>query len=220
MEFKLDHVFIMVSEGAPEADQLIQFGLSEGKPNTHLGQGTSNRRFFFQNFMLELLWVHDSKEARNKNTEPTLLWQRWTNRNKKSPFGICLRPVEKWGNALPIRSWEYNPNYLPNGELLFISESSKNLSEPMIFIAPFGEQQENIKKFPNVNHSKGLKEITSVSIHLPIIEDISDDLKFISGFKNMSVEKSKSHSLELTIDGQREGKSKKFDPQLPLLIKW
>lgn len=43
MNFKLDHIFIMVTEKAPETDQLIQFGLSEGEPNVHPGQGTSNR---------------------------------------------------------------------------------------------------------------------------------------------------------------------------------
>lgn len=88
MEFQIDHIFIMVSKGALEADQLIQFGLSEGKLNVHLGQGTSNRLFFFNNFMLELVWVHNLKEARNENTRPTFLWKRWINRDKKSPFGI------------------------------------------------------------------------------------------------------------------------------------
>lgn len=116
MEFQIDHIFIMLSKGAPEVDQLIQFGLSEGKPNVHFGQGTSNRRFFFNNFMLELVWVHNPKEARNENTRPTFLWDRWMNREKQSPFGICLRPVVKLESKLPFRCWKYNPAYLPNGE--------------------------------------------------------------------------------------------------------
>lgn len=35
MAFEIDHIFILASKGAPEAEQLIQFGLSEGKPNVH-----------------------------------------------------------------------------------------------------------------------------------------------------------------------------------------
>ncbi|MGH9760591.1 MAG: hypothetical protein ACREAC_07080, partial [Blastocatellia bacterium] len=34
MTFELDHLFICVSAGAPEADRLIEFGLTEGTSNT------------------------------------------------------------------------------------------------------------------------------------------------------------------------------------------
>lgn len=135
-----------------------------------------------------------------------------------SPFGIYLRPVGDWDYGILFRSWKYNPDYLRNGNSMFISESSKNLNEPMIFITPVGKRQD--KRVSNVNHPKGFKEITAASMHVPIIEDISEALKFVSGLENMSIEKSISHSLEISKDGQREGKSKKFQPSLPLFIKW
>jgi len=43
----LDHVFILCSPGAPESGALNRLGLTEGSPNTHPGQGTACRRFFF-----------------------------------------------------------------------------------------------------------------------------------------------------------------------------
>ena len=43
----LDHIFIRARPGAPEAEALKAFGLTEGSPNRHPGQGTANRRFFF-----------------------------------------------------------------------------------------------------------------------------------------------------------------------------
>jgi hypothetical protein len=45
---ELDHVFVCREMGAPEADRLVGFGLSEGRSWTHPGQGTANRCFFFQ----------------------------------------------------------------------------------------------------------------------------------------------------------------------------
>ena len=45
--YEVDHVFVWVDVGAPAADQLVSFGLTEGDPNVHPGQGTANRRFFF-----------------------------------------------------------------------------------------------------------------------------------------------------------------------------
>lgn len=55
MAFELDHLFIWTDIGAYEAERLVSFGLVEGTSNKHPGQGTTNRRFFFHNAMLELL---------------------------------------------------------------------------------------------------------------------------------------------------------------------
>ena len=64
----------------PEAEYLTRLGLIEGLPNVHPGQGTANRRFFFENAMLELLWVEHPGEAQNEQTAPTKLWDRWSGR--------------------------------------------------------------------------------------------------------------------------------------------
>ena len=57
MPLQFDHLFICTSVGAPDAERLVAFGLTEGEPNVHPGQGTACRRFFFRNAYLELLWV-------------------------------------------------------------------------------------------------------------------------------------------------------------------
>ena len=93
MAFELDHGFIFTPINAPEAEQLKAFGLSEGSPNTHPGQGTANRRFFFENFMVELLWVSDPVAVQSEVIQPMHLWERWWGREGAAcPFGICLRP--------------------------------------------------------------------------------------------------------------------------------
>src|SRR5262245_20497294 len=91
MEF--DHLFICTNSGASEADRLLEFGLTEGTRNIHLGQGTESRRFFFRNAMLEFLWVRDEREVQSDLISPTRLWERWRYRQTGySPFGICFRP--------------------------------------------------------------------------------------------------------------------------------
>ncbi len=75
MPFELDHLLICTDEGAPAAELLVQVGLTEGSGNVHPGQGTANRRFFFHNLMLELLWVQDAAEAQSEVTRPTHLWE-------------------------------------------------------------------------------------------------------------------------------------------------
>jgi hypothetical protein len=54
---ELDHVFVCTALDAREADLLVAFGLAEGTLNTHPGQGTANRRFYFRNALLELGWA-------------------------------------------------------------------------------------------------------------------------------------------------------------------
>jgi hypothetical protein len=60
MTLKLDHVFILVEPEARVADRLLKQGFREGPSNTHPGQGTANRRFYFANGMLKFLWVRDT----------------------------------------------------------------------------------------------------------------------------------------------------------------
>jgi hypothetical protein len=61
MRLELDHLFICTAPGAPEAEEFVRFGLREGPPNQHPGQGTANRRFAFANAMIELLWAMHRK---------------------------------------------------------------------------------------------------------------------------------------------------------------
>jgi len=65
MALELHHLFILTGAGAPQADFLSDLGLIEGARNSHPGQGTANRRFFFSNTMLELLYLRDAEEAAN-----------------------------------------------------------------------------------------------------------------------------------------------------------
>src|SRR5438552_2528909 len=115
MHVELDHLFICTSVGAPEADRLIGFGLREGAPNQHPGQGTACRRFFFHNAYLELLWVVDSAEAQAESVRRTGLWERWSRRGRAaSPFGLGVRPDGPEEQEVPFPGWEYRPPYLPD----------------------------------------------------------------------------------------------------------
>jgi hypothetical protein len=93
IQVEFDHLFICTELGAPEAEELIAFGLVEGTSNIHPGQGTVNRRFFFHNAMLELLWVHAPAEAKSEVISPTHLCDRWENRQD----GTCLEKFAQRG---------------------------------------------------------------------------------------------------------------------------
>jgi hypothetical protein len=143
MKAEFDHLFICTEIGAPEADRLIEIGFTEGSSNTHPGQGTANRRFFFHNAMVEFLWVHDPIEAQSEVIQRTRLWERWEGRDSSAtcdricPFGICLRPATDSPDPVAFSHWDYHPPYLPKTISIAVAPNSAVLTEPMLFQIPY-----------------------------------------------------------------------------------
>ncbi|MBT8340155.1 MAG: VOC family protein [Desulfatitalea sp.] len=215
MSLELDHVFIFVSEGAPEADKLIKFGFSEGEPNVHPGQGTSNRRFFFDNMMLELLWVSNIDEAKSELTRQTMLWERWNERKNISPFGLIFRSSSK---EVPFKGWEYKPKYLPDGLSFLVGNNSGILTEPIILKMPNGDRPAH-KKNPILQNISGFNNVSSLCVKMPLSLQ-SSTLRTIGSLERISFEESDNHVMEIGFDKENSGKAKDFFPELPLIIKW
>ena len=73
---EVDHIFILLNNQVNEADELVNFGLTEGSNRAHLGQGIRNRKFYFENFYLEIAWVSNQSELASELTAQTRLWER------------------------------------------------------------------------------------------------------------------------------------------------
>jgi len=127
---ELDHIFICTAPGAPSADALRAFGLTEGPPNRHPGQGTANRRFFFRRSFIELVYQASEDELRSAQTRPTMLYERLARpRPDVSPFGIGLRPRPGAAGSVPFSSWPYTPDYLPDGQSIPIGHAPVSVSK-------------------------------------------------------------------------------------------
>ena len=227
MSVELDHIFICTEVGASEADQLVAFGLTEGTSNLHPGQGTANRRFFFYNAMLELMWVRDEREVRSPPIAPTRLWERWRYCfTGYSPFGICLRPsvqhAVSWRPAaLPFATWEYRPPYLPP-ELHIDVATGTAASEPLVFATPYSGRPDALpeeRRQPLV-HPKGVVEITGLRITLPRGKPISGVVRALQRAGVVSFESGNDHLAEIEFDHGSQGQSADFRPLLPLRFRW
>jgi hypothetical protein len=172
MALALDHAFIMCSRGAPEGDSLVQRGFVEGSRNVHPGQGTANRRFFFENFMLELLWVDNPDDARSEHTRRTRLWERWEGRNRSaSPFGILFCSADDDDSPAPFPTWDYRPNYLPPGVAIEIAEGT-TLEEPELFCMP--SMRRDRPRRPEPTGHAGIGNILGLTIGVRGIGKLSD----------------------------------------------
>jgi len=216
----LDHVFVCCSVGAPEADILASLGLKEGSPNTHPGQGTACRRFFFHNAYLELLWVSDPREAQSETVRATRLWDRWFNRGEAAcPFGIVLRPAAEAADSNPpFPTWTYRPSYLPPQIAIEIARDTP-LSEPEFFYLGFQRGRARLGQEP-VTHGVAASELTGVRICAPTSGPRSLVAAAVQAAGLVTLDKADQYLMELTFDGASHAGSADLRPDLPLILRW
>ena len=203
MALRVHHVMIHTSLGAPEAQALLDAGLVEGSSNTHVGQGTANRRFFFESGFLELIWVHDEREARSALVAPTKLWDRWVERGRAANrFGICFSSSEGADPMLPFPSWAYRPDYLSDDRCMRLAENLP-LSEPEVFVLSWPQGQSSPGSEPT-RHPLGLCEMRSVSVGLPDPSAVSNSLRAIRDAGLVGVHHSSAAELVIEFTSRNE----------------
>jgi hypothetical protein len=210
------HIFIFTHTQGEIADKLVDFGFSEGSSRAHPGQGTVNRKFYFNNFFLEILWVNNEDEIQSALIRETGLTQRSEYRsNGSSPFGLCIVNSDD-SDAVFAHRKAYQPVYFPEGMTIDVLPHFENPSLPWTFRLPFkglpGHEGEP------VNHKNGIESLTDAAFEFT---GEGNEL-FLSFFENKSqirfIPSSRIH-LTLTFDEQRQQLVKEF-PELMLTLKY
>jgi hypothetical protein len=212
----IDHIFIFTNDFGKVADELVAFGLSEGSSRIHAGQGTTNRKFYFDNFFLEILWVHDPDEIKSSSVESSGLWNRanFAN-NNHSPFGLCI-VNEGELNSIFEQAYIYQPKYFPNGIAIEVLKNEDQPSLPWTFRLPFigHNKHESEPK----NHKSGIKHLTKATFEY----DGQANDPFLSHFKNekqIQFDKTERNWLTLIFDDAANEKMIDFKA-LRLTIKY
>ena len=209
----VDHIFIFSQNQGGDAEELLDFGLAEGSSRIHQGQGTTNRKFYFENFFLEILWVHDTSEIQSPVTSVTGLWERSNfKENNHSPFGLCL---DNTGGteALFQNSQKYQPAYFPEGMHVDFINSKENKDLPWLFRLPMkGPKKPTTEP---TNHRLGLKKLTKAEFQLPQISNWAKNCQS----EQIQFKKSGETSLTIEFDRMTRGKEHFFE-SLPLSIRY
>ena len=214
MNLKLDHVFILVEPEAKVADRLLKHGFREGARNTHPGQGTANRRFYFANGMLEFIWVQDADEARN-GPGRNLLFPERAEDPTASPFGIILVPRKDNASPdMPFPGWHYQPAYFPPPKGFHVGANSQNLMEPLCFYFPFHDPG-----VPKPEPNRNPQTISEVIISTPST-DTEGVLELASQTDRLSMRSSKEHLMEIALARHDSGRTEDYRPAMPLILRW
>lgn len=215
---EVDHVFIAVKDPARAAEALVALGLVEGTANQHPGQGTANRRVFFRNAFIELLYLTDPQQAQSPLTAPTRLYERLSaTAGGASPFGVCFRPSSA-GAPSPMPGWVYRPAYLPGD--LKVDVGHGPLGEPMWFFLGFAQRpdQAPAERAQPLEHAAGLRELTSVQVTGPGTAPWSPSAECATQVPGVTLEQGPEHLLRLQFDQGTRGLTWDLRPALPLVI--
>ncbi|MBT9314847.1 VOC family protein [Leptothoe spongobia] len=214
MNLELDHVFILVKPTAKVADLLLEHGFQEGPQNTHPGQGTANRRFYFANGMLEFIWVQDPNEARTGPGRDLGFAERAGN-STASPFGVIFVPGKKTiSSEMPFPGWHYQPAYFPPPKGFHVGANAHTITEPLCFYFPFRD--------PGVSRPQPIRNpqmISEVIISTPSV-DTEGVLGLVAQADRLSMRSASDHLMEITLDHRALERTEDFRPQMPLILHW
>lgn len=110
---QLDHFNIWVVNPQKAKKRLTDIGfnsVSDSLSETHFGQGTTGRYFYFLNTYLELIFVYDQKEFEEnveRNTELDFLERANFEQNRASPFSIALNLKDYIIDNIPFEKIRY-----------------------------------------------------------------------------------------------------------------
>ncbi len=212
----IDHIFMLVEEDAPEIAHLPTLGLVETYRRVHLGQGTRNICYCFDNLYLEMLWVDNPEAARSPAIARTGLYERslWRS-NGTCPFGIAWRRSSIQPNASKPSTWAYEPPYLPPGMSIAVATDSDDPRQPMMFELPgsMPPLEWPVEKRGSLQRGAGLGAVIEISLSMPSDAPPSQALRTVAQYctPRMLLGTASTYALQLRIAP--------LDPSPDLVIK-
>ena len=211
MSFRLHHVLVVTEPGAPVADTIAGFGLVEGAPNTHPGQGSANRRFFFEDMGLELGFFTDEEEAQTGPGRVIRMFDRW-NTPGGSRLGLIFRAD---GDTGDFPGFPYQPLYFEDGQFFLLGDNTDVLGEPIVVLMP-----RNLPNRPPQDLSPPpFRRVTAVRVSVPV-ESSSSALSWAAGIDRVTIETGAQECMEIEFEGGVNGETQDLRPEIPLVLRW
>jgi hypothetical protein len=218
MSFEIDHVFLWADEEATGAQRLVDLGFLEGAGREQPGLGTANRRFVFNNGMLDFRWVKGQHEALAGGGGRLALLDRWRKRATGAcPFGLCLRPASAGDRAPPFSGWTYRPGFLPPDRYMHVDDGSKRVDLPLLIFLPFSERSDWARSAPK--HPSGARAITAVRLAGPGVAACGERLPGAAE-AGIDFADDEAYLMDLTLDDRASGITFDLRPELPLRLAW
>lgn len=221
-ELGFDHVWIVVTRGAPERAELEKAGLKIAPDvNRHDGQGTASITAEFLNSYLELMWpdptvpVAPGAERAVEKFKNRMNWRTtgWC------PIGIGLHRNGSTAPPLPFPTWTIAPGWMPKGSAIEVLTARDDTKSPSFFIEPpILAVKENKQAERASSHSAGVERITAIQLVTPKEYKPAAAFAYLEKAGMFKSTEGAEWAVEITFDGGRKTQTKDLRPDLPVVL--
>ena len=217
--FEIDHIIVCAPGGRRDSACLIERGFQCGAERVHVGQGTANACFYFDNAYLELLWLNEEAETRSPVVAPLSLWERTQWRDTGAcPFGVALRSTNAASNW-PGATWNYHAPYFSSGASIPIVTPRHEWTAPLVFLMSgfaLGPPAElPIEHRPILIHRGRRYRVIGVEISMPHLE-LPPEFRIIDELAPVKFAAGADYHLTLRLGSTGIAEVIDFRPTLPL----
>lgn len=227
----LDHVWFATQSGALAERAALERAGFRIAPNInrHDGQGTASITVEFENGYLELIYADDSvgvSENGAVGKQRFIDRANWRNTGE-APFGVQLARTAMTPSSFPFETWRISSEWMGAGEYLemltprgsraltlSIPPHATDVAANMRAIAAGGD---DAAKFL---HPNGARRITGVRIVAPSADALPPSADFVNASGAARLEVGHDWLMVLTLDGQRQRRSRDLRPELPLIVRY
>jgi hypothetical protein len=231
--FEVDHVWIVVSPGAPQREAFEQLGLIPAPGvNRHVGQGTASITFEFKNAFVELLWVDGSvpvapggEAAMRKFTRR----QQWAT-SGGCPFGIALHRTPDAPDSLPFESWPLHQEWMPPGVSYRMLTPRADSLSPALWVVPRSSAVKDLDdpasapvdsiRATALRQPGYLRTLTRVRLVCPAKYQPTDAMSRLGREGVFELRQERGWLLVLTFNGGVRRRTRDLRPELPVLVRY
>lgn len=230
--FVLSHGWIVVKTGAPERTLLEHAGFRISPTvNPHDGQGTASVTIEFLNAFLELIYPDPTVSVSpglQVGAETFRLKSAWRETGY-SPIGIVFDRQSEGAMTLPFPTWKITtdwlrketfmemltPKEMPHAVSLSISSQPANLRQ---------SETEALARDPVKGtiflHPNGARRLTALRVAAPNADQFPPAALYVGKLGLMKFDVGNEWFLDVTLDDSKQGITKYFNPDLPLIIRY
>jgi hypothetical protein len=229
---ELDHVWLIVSPGAPERAALERAGFRIApQVNRHDGQGTASITVEFDNAFLELLWPDDSVRVAPGSEIAAYKFRRkmaWRT-SGWSPVGIGLKRTPSAPDSLPFATWAITAPWMQPGESLAMATPRADTLGPSVWVVPrsMAVSEDSVARAVRGDsgaawthaHPIGVHRLTAVQVYAPSV-NLTPVTQLANRLGLARFDAGPSWLVELTFDNGARHRTKDLRPELPLIVRY
>lgn len=227
----LSHAWIVVTTGAPQRTALEKAGFRIAPTvNRHDGQGTASVTVEFLNGFLELMYPDPTVPVAPNlkiGAEKFRLKSAWRETGY-SPIGIVFDRTPTTPETFPFPTWRISADWMEKGtfiEILTPRETPKAVSLSIASQVSTRERANEILARDPIKgamflHPNGARRLTGFRVVAPNAEGLPASASYLTSHGLMTFDVGKQWLLDVTLDNGRQGITKNFEPELPLVIRY